>query len=1119
MSLSFGPTWMRKAPVPGSREASDTAGPPNPWSAGSGLNKGSVSPTKHASGAAGSAPPPWSRAPREAHQAPPIANGVLEGGSADGPEPLSKEPRRYPREFLLKFYDPSRPAPEGMERMEAILAEQEQEAKQAAAEGRRYPREGSFSSTRGDRDKEFGARSMPRGFGRPSERQGEDDGSGYRRGNARDSDLWDTPTAGSGGGSFGTDGAFKAPGSIGSEKAAPWSMKSHDAGAAKLEADREAFHWVAEASKQAGSPGEKVAIPLPTSPTRKYAGEPGQLSAAEPSPSTDRARIVAAGTSDQGIQAPVAVSTVEQGGPPPLPADQLTDMFARVSLPVTTSAGFGLAPSGTARTSALTTDILASDPLMGLGGMRSAQFPGAGGTFGALETPGMRSAASMQFGGVGTDLRGLGGIGGIGSLGAVDLSFGNPGSRTVAEQRAGMVTQMPTVPAPFAVPRPEIAPPKWVYRDPQGQIQGPFSHLEMQEWYSNGYFDLALPIKHADAPGFEPLARFLQRYGEVTPFKDEADEFVRRLSANRGVGLLQNPMHPGIGLPNALGPMSTVGAAGVSARAWPDAALGSPIAHTAAGWPPANLAGNQVADLAALAASGALSQDALLLLLQQLQQQQQLIDQLKQQELQQRQATSTPGIETLTPAPAPQKTEEVGAGGPTFSLFGESAPVAPIQAIAAAGEAELLRPGSPVEVPEIKEASGAVTSQPAASAAPVTESGIGADVDQAPSVIAAGQSRTQAAVDAVPGDKDKKRPSGSKKKSATPSAQAVEAGKAAELAANESVQLDDESKKAPWDAKQGPTTPSLKEIQEMEEKEREKQRKRKEQVSKAQLAEEVAKAQAEQEAAAAVAARLQQSQAAWTAPRGKKLSMAEIMAEEERREKERKAKLEAQRSAAAQSGLAPETWSTTRRFADAVGAPAPGPAGAWSGVRPMSIPGAAVVRPAVVIPQAPAAKAGPATPGPPPQGTPTDQSQSDWQVVGKAAGAQPSAKTGPAGGVSAPASRPGNAGAAKEKEKGPSEEFMKWCRTALKPLMSGGPVNADEFVAMLLSFSVNDTATVTMVCEDTLGFTTAIDPRKFAAEFISRRKADVGMAPAAKSGTGLEGFETVGRAQKGSKKK
>lgn len=60
---------------------------------------------------------------------------------------------------------------------------------------------------------------------------------------------------------------------------------------------------------------------------------------------------------------------------------------------------------------------------------------------------------------------------------------------------------------------------------------GPFSHLEMQEWYSNGYFTLDLPIKHVDAPTFEPLARFLARYGEISPFKDEAEEYVQRVGS------------------------------------------------------------------------------------------------------------------------------------------------------------------------------------------------------------------------------------------------------------------------------------------------------------------------------------------------------------------------------------------------------------------------------------------------------------------------------------------------------------------------------------------------------------------------------------------------------------
>jgi hypothetical protein len=59
---------------------------------------------------------------------------------------------------------------------------------------------------------------------------------------------------------------------------------------------------------------------------------------------------------------------------------------------------------------------------------------------------------------------------------------------------------------------------------------GPFTHLEMQEWYSNGYFDPQLPIKHPESPVFEPLARFLMRYGEASPFLIEAEEVVRVVS-------------------------------------------------------------------------------------------------------------------------------------------------------------------------------------------------------------------------------------------------------------------------------------------------------------------------------------------------------------------------------------------------------------------------------------------------------------------------------------------------------------------------------------------------------------------------------------------------------------
>jgi hypothetical protein len=52
----------------------------------------------------------------------------------------------------------------------------------------------------------------------------------------------------------------------------------------------------------------------------------------------------------------------------------------------------------------------------------------------------------------------------------------------------------------------------WVYCDPQGIIQGPFSKEDIMEWYDGGFFPLDLQIRNAhdpmDAP-FYPLAHVL----------------------------------------------------------------------------------------------------------------------------------------------------------------------------------------------------------------------------------------------------------------------------------------------------------------------------------------------------------------------------------------------------------------------------------------------------------------------------------------------------------------------------------------------------------------------------------------------------------------------------------
>jgi hypothetical protein len=54
---------------------------------------------------------------------------------------------------------------------------------------------------------------------------------------------------------------------------------------------------------------------------------------------------------------------------------------------------------------------------------------------------------------------------------------------------------------------------KWVYKDPQGNVQGPFSGLEMHDWYRGGYFHPNLEIKREDDGVFEPLHLLVKRIG------------------------------------------------------------------------------------------------------------------------------------------------------------------------------------------------------------------------------------------------------------------------------------------------------------------------------------------------------------------------------------------------------------------------------------------------------------------------------------------------------------------------------------------------------------------------------------------------------------------------------
>ena len=54
---------------------------------------------------------------------------------------------------------------------------------------------------------------------------------------------------------------------------------------------------------------------------------------------------------------------------------------------------------------------------------------------------------------------------------------------------------------------------RWIYRDPQGNMQGPWSGLEMHDWYKAGFFSPELQVKKLEDADYEPLAQLIRRIG------------------------------------------------------------------------------------------------------------------------------------------------------------------------------------------------------------------------------------------------------------------------------------------------------------------------------------------------------------------------------------------------------------------------------------------------------------------------------------------------------------------------------------------------------------------------------------------------------------------------------
>ncbi|RPA75710.1 hypothetical protein BJ508DRAFT_417974 [Ascobolus immersus RN42] len=96
---------------------------------------------------------------------------------------------------------------------------------------------------------------------------------------------------------------------------------------------------------------------------------------------------------------------------------------------------------------------------------------------------------------------------------------------------------------------------QWEYRDPTGTTQGPFTGLEMHEWYKAGFFTSELMVRRADGSDFEALGSLIRKIGNTR------EPFLVPLPA-------LSPANPTVTLPsNAWG--ST--AAGVITSGWLDA--------------------------------------------------------------------------------------------------------------------------------------------------------------------------------------------------------------------------------------------------------------------------------------------------------------------------------------------------------------------------------------------------------------------------------------------------------------------------------------------------------------------------------------------------------------------
>lgn len=124
----------------------------------------------------------------------------------------------------------------------------------------------------------------------------------------------------------------------------------------------------------------------------------------------------------------------------------------------------------------------------------------------------------------GTDEAGFSDTGSLGASGAVNMGqgsgFPHQGMPIDANHQPGQNLSQSTGSAssnqmPAAQQRQMVMPDRmrWIYRDPQGNTQGPWSGLEMHDWFKAGFFTAELQVKKLEDTEYEPLAQLVRRIG------------------------------------------------------------------------------------------------------------------------------------------------------------------------------------------------------------------------------------------------------------------------------------------------------------------------------------------------------------------------------------------------------------------------------------------------------------------------------------------------------------------------------------------------------------------------------------------------------------------------------